>query len=85
MRDMQFMLVTGRHVFSALSDYELMAGFNSFESMLRMDKTSHEAMYGLGKVNFLIKRYELAERWFADAFAKKRDLVYRAWLGFTYV
>jgi len=53
--------------------------------MLRMDKTSHEAMFGLGKLNFMIKRYELAERWFADAFAKKRDYVYRAWLGFTYV
>ena len=53
--------------------------------MLRMDKTCHEAMFGLGKLNFLIKRYELAERWFADAFAKKRDYVYRAWLGFTYI
>ena len=50
-----------------------------------MDKTCHEAMFGLGKLNFLIKRYELAERWFADAFAKKRDYVYRAWLGFTYI
>ena len=28
MRDIQFMLVTGKHVFSALSDYELMEGFN---------------------------------------------------------
>ena len=53
--------------------------------MLRMDKSCHEAMFGLGKLNFMIKRYELAERWFADAFAKKRDYVYRAWLGFTYI
>ena len=28
MRDMQFMLVSRRHVFGALSDYELMEGFN---------------------------------------------------------
>lgn len=53
--------------------------------MLKMDKDCHEAMFGLGKLNFLIKRYELAERWFDAAFAKKRDYVYRAWLGFTYV
>ena len=33
----------------------------------------------------LIKRYELAERWFTDAFEKKRDFVYRAWVGFTYI
>ena len=85
MRDMQFMLVSGKHNFSALSDYELMEGFNQFEAMLRMDKSCHEAMFGLGKLNFMIKRYELAERWFADAFAKKRDFVYRAWLGFTYI
>lgn len=53
--------------------------------MLKMDESCHEAMYGLGKLNFLIKRYELAEKWFLNAFAKKRDKVYRAWLGFTYI
>ena len=42
--------------------------------MLRMDKSCHEAMFGLGKLNFMIKRYELAERWFADAFAKNAGL-----------
>ena len=72
-------------MFSALPDYELMEGFNQFEAMLRMDKTCHEAMFGLGKLNFMIKRYELAERWFSDAFAQQRDYVYRAWLGFTYI
>ena len=52
---------------------------------MKMDPDSHEAMFGLGKLNFLIKRYELAERWFTEAFSKKRDYVYRAWLGFTYM
>jgi len=85
MRDMLFMLVSGRNFFSCLSDFELMTGFNQFESMLKMDTSCHEAMYGLGKLNFLIKRYELAERWFKNAYAKKRDKVYRAWLGFTYL
>ena len=42
-------------------------------------------MYGLGKVNFFIKRYELAERWFIQAYKTKHDKVYRAWLGFTYI
>jgi len=41
--------------------------------MLKQDKTCHEAMFGLGKLNFQIKRYELAERWFNDALALKRD------------
>ena len=42
-------------------------------------------MFGLGKLNFMIKRYELAARWFSDAVAQKRDYVYRAWLGFTHI
>ena len=53
--------------------------------MLRKDKTCHEAMYGLGKLNFQIKRYEIAERWFTDAFEQKHDYVYRAWIGYTHV
>ena len=85
MRDMYFMMVSKKHFFATISDFEVMEGFCQFESMLRMDKDCHEAMFGLGKLNFLIKRYELAERWFSDAFGKKRDYVYRAWLGFTYI
>ena len=85
MRDMFFMLVSGRDFFSALSDHELMTGYNQFETMLKMDESCHEAMYGLGKLNFLIKRYELAEKWFIEAFNTKRDKVYRAWLGYTYI
>ena len=42
-------------------------------------------MFGLAKINFVLKRYELAERWLQDAYAVKRDMVYRAWLGFTYL
>lgn len=53
-----------KHLFAAVSDYEVMEGFNQFETMLRKDKSCHEAMFGLGKLNFLIKRYEIAERWF---------------------
>ena len=71
MRDMFFMLVTSRTFFAALSDFELMTGFNQFQSMLSMDKGCHEAMYGLGKVNFFVKRYELAERWFTKAYKTK--------------
>lgn len=64
MRDMFFMLVTSKTFYTAMSDFELITGFNQFQSMLEMDKSCHEAMYGLGKVNFFVKRYELAERWF---------------------
>lgn len=42
-------------------------------------------MYGLGKINFLIKRYELAVHWFTKALRIKRDGVYHAWLGYTYI
>ena len=85
MRDMYFMLVSQKHMFAVLSDHEVMEGFNQFEAMLNFDKKAHEAMFGLGKLNFMIKRYELAERWFEDALKQKSDYVYRAWLGFTYI
>ena len=85
MRDMYFQLISQKHIYAAVSDYEVMEGFNQFESMLRKDKTCHEAMFGLGKLNFMIKRYEIAERLFQDAFGQHRDYVYRAWLGFTYL
>ena len=42
-------------------------------------------MFGLGKINFAIKRYELAEKWFTEAYLKRRDMAYRVWLGFCYI
>ena len=42
-------------------------------------------MFGLGKINFAVKRYELAEKWFTEACIKRKDLAYRVWLGFTYI
>ena len=69
MRDIYFMLVSDKHFFGAVSDHELLTGFSQFEQMVKMDDKCHEAMFGLGKLNFLIKRYELAARWFADAFS----------------
>ena len=53
--------------------------------MLKKDPTCHEAMFGLGKINFAIKRYELSEKWFNEAYLKRRDMAYRVWLGFTFV
>lgn len=58
------MLMTSKTLYAALSDFEIMTGFHQFESILRMDDTSHEAMFGLGKINFMIKRYEIAVHWF---------------------
>ena len=60
MRDMFFMMVTKTHLYSAMSDFEIMAGFNQFQALLRTNSRCHEAMYGLGKINFVVKRYELA-------------------------
>ena len=53
--------------------------------MLEKDPTCHEAMFGLCKINFAIKRYELAEKWFTEAYLKRRDMAYRVWLGFCYI
>ena len=53
--------------------------------MLKKDPDCHEAMFGLGKINFALKRYELSEKWFNEAYLKRRDMAYRVWLGFTFV
>ena len=62
-----------------------MEGFKTFQDMLEKDRNCHEAMFGLGKINFTLKRYELAEKWFTEAYLKRKDLAYRVWLGFSYI
>lgn len=61
-----------------------MEGYRFFEKMLNADSKCHEAMFGIGKLNFKIKRYEIAEYWFVKAYTLHRDIAYRLWLGFTY-
>lgn len=41
-------------------------------------------MFGLGQLNFKIKRYETAEYWLAKACNIHKDIAYRFWLGLTY-
>ena len=61
-----------------------MEGFRVFEKMLQADSKCHEAMFGLAKLNYRIKRFETAEYWLVKAYTLYRDIAYRVWLGFTY-
>ena len=83
-RDLYVSLLAMRDLFTVTSDYETMEGFRVFEKMLIADGKSHEAMFGLGQINFKIKRYEIAEQWFVKACTLHRDVAYRFWLGITY-
>jgi tetratricopeptide (TPR) repeat protein len=65
------------------SDFELMQGFSLFEQLLKADPKCHEALFGLGRINYICARYELAEKLIMKAYESKRDLVYRVWLGYT--
>ena len=65
------------------SDYELMKGYDLFSKLYRSDAKCHEALFGLGRINYVQGRYEIAEKLFIKAYELKRDFVYRVWLGFT--
>ena len=52
------MMLSQKHVFSYIADYEILLAHQQWEKMLKFDPNSHEAMFGLGKLNFMIKRYE---------------------------
>jgi hypothetical protein len=84
MRELYIMFMAQKHMFVCLADYEVLMGYKQFCRMLEFDNDSHEAMFGLGKLNYMIKRYEIAERWFCRAIEVKSNHVYKAWLGFTY-
>ena len=47
------------------------------------DPKCHEAIFGLGRINYIQGRYEIAEKLFIKAYEVKRDFVYRVWLGYT--
>lgn len=67
------------------SDFEMSQGFTLFKSMIQADPKCHEAMFGLGRINYIQGRYENAEKWLIKAYETKRDFTYRVWLGFTQV
>jgi hypothetical protein len=67
------------------SDFEMSQGFTLFRSMILADPKCHEAMFGLGRINYIQGRYENAEKWLIKAYETKRDFTYRVWLGFTQV
>lgn len=50
-----------------------------------MDKTCHEGMFGLARINYIQGRYEIAEALLVRAYETKRDFTYRVWLGYTYL
>jgi TolA-binding protein len=51
--------------------------------MYEADNKTHEALFGLGRINYVQGRYEIAEKLFIKAYEAKRDFVYRVWLGYT--
>lgn len=65
------------------SDFEFNQGFSLFSNMLKADPKCHEAMFGLGRINYIQGRYEIAEKWLIKAYETQRDFAYRVWLGFT--
>jgi uncharacterized protein HemY len=85
LRELYVSLIAGVNLFTVTSDYETMEGFRVFQKMLQADDKSHEAMFGLGQLNFKIQRYEIAEYWFVKAYTLHRDISYRFWLGVTYM
>ena len=65
------------------SDLELLRGYELFKQMYEADNKTHEALFGLGRINYVQGRYEIAEKLFIKAYEAKRDFVYRVWLGYT--
>jgi hypothetical protein len=51
--------------------------------MLKSDPKCHEAMFGLGRINYIQGRFEIAEKWLIKSYETKRDFAYRVWLGYT--
>jgi len=85
MRELLISILSRRDLFTTQSDYELVDGFRLFSQMLTMDDKCHEAMFGIARINYTIKRYEVAESWFVKAYTIGKDMAYRIWLGMTYV
>lgn len=51
--DLFICLLAQKPMLSVSSDFELMQGFVLFEQMLKDDKTCHEAMFGLARINYI--------------------------------
>ena len=81
--DLLISLLSRNSMLKLNSDYELNQGHILFCSMLEKDPKCHEAMFGLGRINYVQGRYELAERCFIKSYEGHRDFTYRVWLGFT--
>lgn len=65
------------------SDLELLQGYAQFSQLYEVDPKCHEALYGLGRINYVQQRYELAEKLLIKAYTYRRDFTYRLWLGYT--
>lgn len=81
--DLLVCLLSRKQMVMLQSDFELMQGFSLFEQLLQADPKCHEALFGLGRINYICGRYELAEKLIMKAYESKRDFVYRVWLGYT--
>lgn len=83
LNDLLICLISGKSMLMIASDYELNQGFQLFLNMLKSDPKCHEAMFGLGRINYIQGRYEIAEKWLIKSYETKRDFAYRVWLGYT--
>lgn len=51
--------------------------------MLSSNSKCHEALFGLGRINYAQGRYDIAEKCLVKAYEIGRDFTYRVWLAFT--
>lgn len=68
LRDLLVSSITRQSLLALSSDYELCQEFKLFTDMLRADALCHEAMFGLGRINYVQGRYEIAEKWFIKSY-----------------
>jgi len=51
---------TNQAMITVNSDYEMCSGFRLFMDMYKSNPKCHEAMFGLGRINYIQGRYETA-------------------------
>jgi tetratricopeptide (TPR) repeat protein len=81
--DLLVCLLAQKQMMMVHSDLELCKGYELFKQMYEADPKCHEALFGLGRINYIQGRYEIAEKLFIKAYEAKRDMVYRVWLGYA--
>lgn len=66
--DLLVCLLSHQSMLKINSDFEMSQGFRLFVDMLKSDPKCHEAMFGLGRINYIQGRYENAEKWLIKSY-----------------